>query len=127
MTEWVLNKNPNIEIQIGFHERYLDPCAIRAEYQAFCTIKNKEKSKTLSTLIENTSLIIEHFPWSKEFEKDSYSKANFAWLDVVSFAGSIVLQGQLLPNFENIRANYGFKTFSSKIQWILLLNKQLNM
>ena len=43
MIEWVLNKNPYIEIQIGFHERYLDPCAIRSEYQAFCTITNKEK------------------------------------------------------------------------------------
>ena len=114
MTEWVLNKNPIIETQIGFHERYLDPSAIRAEYQSFWTISDKEGSKILSNLIENSSLIVEHFPWPKEFEKDSYAKANFTSLHIVTYAGSRVFQGQLLPNFDDVRAKHGFKNYSFK-------------
>ena len=106
---WIKDINPSVEANIGFIETYADPLGVRAEFEGWVAVVDKDKSKKLGDLVANATSIIPELPWPKEFEKEKFQKPDFTSLEVVSYGCSGTPLGISLPNYTDIGQNVGFK------------------
>ena len=98
-----------VESNIGWIEVYIDPENIRAYFEGWVAIVDKDKSVKFKKLVENSETVIPLLPWPKEMEKDHFLAPDFTTLDVLCFATNSCPLGINIPNYDDIRDNEGFK------------------
>lgn len=109
---WVTDQNPIIETNLGFIETYVDPIGTRGEWECFVMLKNIQQSKRFNSLAQNGESLLKLLPWPKAFEIDTYKKPDFNSVDVLTLASTGVPIGKNLPNYEDVRQNYGYKNLN---------------
>jgi dipeptidyl-peptidase-3 len=109
---WVKDKKPVVETNIGWVETYIDPLGVRAFYQGFVALTDKDKSKKFNLLVEKSENFISILPWTKDFEKDVFMSPDFTALDIVTFASSGCPIGINIPNYSEVQETDGFKNVS---------------
>ncbi|KAF3914341.1 hypothetical protein AA313_de0206240 [Arthrobotrys entomopaga] len=115
---WVRDLEPRVENILGFVEPYRDPAGVRAEFEGLVGLVNKEETKALTNLAENSVRFIRLLPWVKgftendgkgPFEKELFESPDFTSLHTLTYCSSIIFPGINLPNFNDIRQETGFK------------------
>ncbi|CDW76384.1 dipeptidyl-peptidase 3 [Stylonychia lemnae] len=106
---WIKDKGPVVECNMGWIEVYIDPENIRAYFEGWVAVVDKQKSLKFQKLVENSEQIIPLLPWPKEMEKDSFLAPDFTTLDIIAFATNSCPLGINIPNYDDIRDNEGFK------------------
>lgn len=87
----------------------MDPLKVRAEYEGFVSLVNKKESQILNDLVVNAEKFISYLSWPKEFELEKFNKPDFTSLEILCFACSGTPIGINIPNYDDIRSDFGFK------------------
>lgn len=107
--EWVKDKGPVVETNIGYIESYVDPENSRAFFEGLVAIVDKEKSVKFANLVKNSETIIPMLPWERRMEKEKFLAPDFTTLEVICFACNGCPLGINIPNYDDIREKEGFK------------------
>ena len=86
---WVKDQQPSVEAIFGFVEPYRDPFGMRSEFEGLVAVVDKNETKTLTKLVENSAKFIRRLPWAENsaendgkgpFEKTLFQSPDFTSL-----------------------------------------------
>ena len=115
---WIKDSAPAVENIFGFVEPYGDPFGARAEFEGLVAIADREETKLLTHLVEESSTFIKRLPWAEgcsendgkgPFEKSFFEPPDFSSIHSLAYCSSIIFPGINLPNYNDIRPECGFK------------------
>ena len=115
---WIKDTDPSVENIFGFVEPYRDPFGTKAEFEGIVAISDREETKVLSRLVQESSKFIKRLPWTHDasendgkglFEKAIFDPPDFTSIHALAYCSSIIFPGINLPNYNDIRQKHGFK------------------
>ncbi|KAJ3343236.1 hypothetical protein HDU93_009220 [Gonapodya sp. JEL0774] len=109
---WVKDIGPVVETNLGFLDPSRDPAALRAEWEGFVAVVNKERSRNFQELVKRAPEFIKQLPWTEDFEPAVFSKPDFTSLEVLAYAAGYLPAGINIPNYDDVRVTDGFKNVS---------------
>lgn len=86
---WVNDFQPPVEVIFGFQEPYRDPFGVRAGFEGLVAVVNKDETRLLTKLVEESTKYIRRLPWTEgmtsndgkgPFEKELFSNVDFTSL-----------------------------------------------
>jgi dipeptidyl-peptidase-3 len=109
---WVQN-NPRVDFINGFIEVYRDARAAKASSQSFVSITDEKMNQLMLKLAANAQYFEDHAPWAQQYKKEGVkapmAKACETLIETGDFHVSTI--GDNLPNENQIREQYGSKSF----------------
>ena len=100
---WLQNKNPTVEMNIGFTETYEDPSGQRGTFGGWCALVDKNTSVKYKEIVDNGKELIDKLPWAKDFESSEFKRPVFMKLFSATFGSNMIPNGINLPNYNEIR------------------------
>lgn len=110
--EWIKDKLPVIEMNIGWIETGMDPMGVRGHYEGWVALTDQWKSEKYATLVANSKKLLDEMPWPSDFENEKFVSPDFVALDTVCFASDGCPIGKNIPHYEDIQNNEGSKIIS---------------
>jgi dipeptidyl-peptidase-3 len=109
---WV-QSNPRVDFINGFIEVYRDARAAKGTSQSFVSITDEKMNQLMLKLAANAQYFEDHAPWAQQYKKQGVkapmAKACETLIETGDFHVSTV--GDNLPNENQIREQYGSKSF----------------
>ena len=105
--KWV-KENSSIEFNMGWNEKILDPIGVRGLFEGFVGIVDNFHSQKYEQLVKLLPKLDSELPWDENFEKEIKS-IQFNSIEIISFARNGCPFGKSLPNYDDIRENFGVK------------------
>jgi len=85
--DWIKDKIPEVETNMGWIEHYTDPSNQRAVWEGFVALVNKKRTKNLTKLVNKGPEILKKLPWEKNIEKNAFLAPDFTSLDMIEWHG----------------------------------------
>ena len=85
--DWIKDKIPEVETNMGWIEHYTDPSNQRAVWEGFVAIVNKKRTTNLTKLVNKGPEILKKLPWEKNIEKNAFLAPDFTSLDMIEWHG----------------------------------------
>ena len=111
--QWVQD-DPEIETILGFIEVYKDARGVKGEYEGLVAMRDHAGTTLMKTLADLAGYFEEKAPWPDRFKRQTFNipVANAITVLVgTGHGGPISWAGINLPNAQEIRQNYGSKSF----------------
>ena len=64
--EWIKDAQPSVETNMGWIEHYMDPQNIRAVWDGWVAIVDKQKSEKYAKLVQRGKKVYDLLPYEKE-------------------------------------------------------------
>jgi dipeptidyl-peptidase-3 len=110
---WVSDIDPPVEHYHGFIESYRDPSGVRAEWENWVAAINPKDSEFLHKFVAASAVMLPLLPYPPEYERKNFTPPSYNAIEFLTIIASYMPQGINVPNYDEIRLNFGFKNVTS--------------